>query len=183
MGRYLSVTMQKQFNKMATDMERSYQLFIFRFVQDIEFYRLSRSDLLILLTLNERSGPLSVVGSENLGLFAPKPSPPLVLSPQRRFDPCRFAPLVIWPPSRFSPLVVSPLVYLKRNASENLQSLHLINRVRYLSFCKQEPALWLNKANICNTDQPVYRRLWTTHMMFTSEIAWYLLFLYHRNRF
>ena len=180
MGRYLSVTMQKQFNKMATDMERAYQLFIFR------FYRLSRSDL-ILLTWHESSDPHSAVGSENLGLFAPKPPPPLVLSPQRRFDPCRFAPLVVCPPprapSRFGLLVVSLLVHLKRNAAENLQSLHLINRVRFLSFCKQEPALWLNKANICNTDQPVYRRLWTTHMMFTSEIAWYLLFVYHRNRF
>ena len=70
--------------------------------------------------------------------FRPKTTPPLVLSPQRRFDPCRFAPLVVcFPPpppphptSHFSLLVISPLVYLKRNAAENLQSLHLINRVR-----------------------------------------------------
>ena len=83
----------------------------------------------------------SAVGSENLVLFALKPPPSLVVSPQRSFDPCRFAPLVVWPPSRFVPFVVSPVVYLKRNAAENLQSLHLINRVRYLSFSKQEPAL------------------------------------------
>ena len=35
--------------------------------------------------------------------FAPKPFPPLVVSPPRRFPPGRFAPI-----SRFAPLVVSP---------------------------------------------------------------------------
>ena len=38
----------------------------------------------------------------NPGRFAPKPFPPLVVSPPRRFPPGRF------PPSRFAPLVVSP---------------------------------------------------------------------------
>ena len=48
--------------------------------------------------------------SQNPGRFAPKPFPPLVVSPQRRFPPgrfppSRFAPLVVSPPSRFAPMI------------------------------------------------------------------------------
>ena len=43
------------------------------------------------------------IRSRNPGRFAPKPFPPLVVSPPRRFPPGRFAPT-----SRFAPLVASP---------------------------------------------------------------------------
>ena len=44
----------------------------------------------------------------NPGRFAPKPFPPLVVSPPRRFPPGRFPPSRFAPTSRFAPLVVSP---------------------------------------------------------------------------
>ena len=44
----------------------------------------------------------------NPGRFAPKPFPPLVVSPPRRFPPGRFPPGRFAPISRFAPLVVSP---------------------------------------------------------------------------
>ena len=42
---------------------------------------------------------------KNPGRFAPKPFPPLVVSPPGRFPPSRFAPLVVSPPSRFAPTI------------------------------------------------------------------------------
>ena len=49
------------------------------------------------------------VALRNPRRFAPKPFPPLVVSPPRRFLSGRF------PPSRFAPLVVSPTFHCKTN--------------------------------------------------------------------
>ena len=49
------------------------------------------------------------VSQMNPRRFAPKPFPPLVVSPPRRFLPGRF------PPSHFAPLVVSPTFHCKTN--------------------------------------------------------------------
>ena len=60
---------------------------------------------------------IRTTGITNPGRFAPKPFPPLVVSPPGRFPPgrfppsrfaptCRFAPLVVSPPSRFAPIML-----------------------------------------------------------------------------
>ena len=66
MGRYLSVTMLKQCNKIATDMERSYQLFIFRFVRWYWILPTLEIRSTYFVDMNWKICPHSAVGSENL---------------------------------------------------------------------------------------------------------------------
>ena len=72
----------------------------------------------------------------NPGRFAPKPFPPLVVSPPRRFPPGRFPPGRFAPTSRFAPLVVSPLVYIRSSVVSNLGLNCLQNSPRILKACK-----------------------------------------------
>ena len=63
-----------------------------------------------------------IIPVTNPGRFAPKPFPPLVVSPQRRFPPgrsppSRFAPLVVSPTSRFAPII------LKKDYSRGLTNI------------------------------------------------------------
>ena len=90
------------------------------------------------------SGMRWVVRGKNPGRFAPKPFPPLVVSPPRRFPPGRFPPSRFAPTIRFAPLVVSPPsrfapIMLKKKYSRGITYITMITANKqinnvYISF-------------------------------------------------